>query len=150
MKQAMLWPAAALGLLFCGSAAAQDCELTIEGNDQIMYDKSELVVPAGCDEVTVTMEHVGDLPVEQMGHNWVLTTSSDWEAVAQAGQAQGLENDYLPPNDDRIIAATDMVGGGESTSVTVDVSSLDPDESYTFFCSFPGHYALMNGEFIIQ
>ena len=40
---------------------------------------------------------------------------------------------------------TDMVGGGQSTSVTFSTSSLEQGGDYTFFCSFPGHSALMRG-----
>ena len=39
----------------------------------------------------------------------------------------------------------EMIGGGESTSVTFDVSKLAAGEDYSFFCSFPGHYSLMKG-----
>jgi len=138
------------GLAFGGTAAAKTCELTITGNDQLQYNKSELVVEADCDKVTVTLEHVGKLPVEQMGHNWTLARTADWKALAQAGQGAGLENGYLPPGDDRVIANTDMIGGGETTSVTFDVSKLEKGGDYTFFCSFPGHWAVMNGKLIVK
>ena len=38
-----------------------------------------------------------------------------------------------------------MIGGGESTSVTFDVSKIKDGGPYEFFCSFPGHAALMKG-----
>lgn len=44
-----------------------------------------------------------------------------------------------------MIAATELIGGGESTSVTFSTTSLDPGPGYTFFCPFPGHSALMRG-----
>lgn len=135
---------------FASPVMANDCELTITGNDQMQYDKSELSVPATCDEVTLTLEHAGKLPVDTMGHNWVLTTSADFQSVAQAAMGVGKDKQYIPPNDDRIIAHTDLVGGGESTSVTFDISGLDAGGDYTFFCSFPGHFAVMNGKFIIR
>lgn len=133
-----------------GPAAAQSCELEIESNDQIQYNKDELVVPASCDEVTVTLAHVGKMPVEQMGHNWVLTRTDEYKDVAQKGMRAGLENQYLPQDDDRVIAATDLIGGGESTSVTIDTSSLESGGDYTFFCSFPGHYGVMNGKLVVE
>ena len=49
-----------------------------------------------------------------------------------------------------IIGATAMIGGGEEIVVTVDISGLEPGGDYTYFCSFPGHYVLMNGKFIIE
>lgn len=137
-------------LLVAGPALANTCELEITGNDQIQYNKSTLTVPADCDEVTLTLEHVGQLAVQQMGHNWVLAKTGDWKTLAQSGQAGGLENNYLPAGDSRVIAATDMIGGGESTSVTFDVSGLEAGGDYTFFCSFPGHSAIMNGKLVIE
>jgi azurin len=38
-----------------------------------------------------------------------------------------------------------MVGGGKVDLVTFDASKLKADQSYAFFCSFPGHSALMKG-----
>lgn len=138
------------GLAFAGTAAAKTCELSITGNDQLQYNKSELVVEADCDKVKLTLEHVGEMPVEQMGHNWVLAETGDWKELAQAGQSAGLENDYLPEGDDRVIVHTDMIGGGETTSITFDVSNLEKGGDYTYFCSFPGHWSIMNGKLIIK
>lgn len=141
---------AVLGLGLSAAALAENCELTISGNDQLQFDKSELVVDASCDKVTVTLEHIGRLAKAQMGHNWVLTKSADYQPVAQAGQAAGLDQDYLPADDDRIIAHTDLVGGGETTSVTFDVSELEAGGDYTYFCSFPGHWVVMKGQLIVK
>jgi azurin len=141
---------AAFFLAFAAQASAKTCELEITGNDQIQYDKSKLTVAADCDKVKLTLEHVGKLPVKQMGHNWVLAKTSDWKSIAQTGQGAGLENDYLPKDDERVIVHTDMIGGGQSTSITFDLSGLEKGGDYTFFCSFPGHWALMNGKFVIE
>lgn len=150
MKKALA-AIALLGLAAAsGPAAAESCELEIEGNDRLQFNRKELVVPASCDEVTVTLVHVGEMPVEQMGHNWVLTRTAEYKDVAQKGMRAGLENEYLPRDDDRVIVATDLVGGGESTSVTFDVSVLEPGGDYTYFCSFPGHYGVMNGKLVVE
>ena len=140
---------ALLLLAFAGQAGAQDCEVVIEGNDQIQFVQSELRVSSSCAEVTVTLKHIGMLAANIMGHNWVLTETSDFQAVAQAGQAAGPPN-YVPAGDDRIIATTNVIGGGEETSVTFDMSGLEAGGDYTYFCSFPGHFVLMNGKFIIE
>ena len=60
----------------------------------------------------------------------------------------GWTKDYLPVDDQRIIAHTKVIGGGESASVKFPVSKLTKGGDYTFFCSFPGHYGLMRGKFI--
>ncbi|MDR2128854.1 MAG: azurin, partial [Burkholderiaceae bacterium] len=71
--------------------------------------------------------------------------TADSQAVANDGIAAGAAKDYLKDNDARIIAHTKMLGGGESDSVTFDVAKLSAGESYTYFCTFPGHVALMKG-----
>ena len=42
-------------------------------------------------------------------------------------------------------AHTKIIGGGESDSVTFPVAKLAAADSYTFFCSFPGHSSIMKG-----
>jgi azurin len=128
-------------------AQADPCKLEISGNDQMQYDKHELSAPATCKEITVTLHHTGKLPKEAMGHDWVLVNAADVTAVANAGMGAGLANDYVAPGDKRVLAHTKVVGGGESTSVTFPTSILKPGGTYKYLCTFPGHYALMNGTF---
>ena len=66
-------------------------------------------------------------------------------AIAQAGAPEGLENDFLPKNDERVLAFTPIIGGGESASTTFKTSVLNKNEDYSFFCSFPGHTFMMRG-----
>jgi azurin len=140
----------ALGSLLLGSHAwSQECSLTIEGNDQIQFNKKELRVSKSCKEVTVTLKHVGQLAANVMGHNWVLTATADFQAVATAGQAAGPPN-FLPAGDARILASTSVIGGGQETAVKFDLSKLTAGGDYTFFCSFPGHFVLMNGKLIVE
>lgn len=127
------------------TARAETCDLEIAGNDMMKYDKTELKVPATCTEVKLTLKHSGKLPANVMGHNWVLTKTADAEAVDKAGATQ-KDSDYVAAGDPKVIAHTKVVGGGESTSVTFPVSKLEKGGDYTFFCSFPGHYALMKGK----
>ncbi|SCZ06004.1 azurin [Pseudomonas sp. NFACC37-1] len=81
-----------------------------------------------------------------MGHNWVLSKTSDVHGIATDGITAGSANSFLKTGDSRIIAHTRLIGGGESADVIFNVSELSPDESYTFFCSFPGHSVLMKGQ----
>ncbi len=135
------------GVLFTCIAPvmAATCETTIEGNDAMQYNLKEIVVDQSCQQFTVHLKHVGKLPVAAMGHNWILTKTADYQPVATAGAPAGLANGYMPQNDPRIIAHTKLIGGGESDSVTFDTSKLTAGGDYTFFCSFPGHWALMKG-----
>jgi azurin len=133
------------GSLLAGHAAwGQECALTIEGNDQIQFNKKELKVSKSCKEVSVTLKHTGQLAANVMGHNWVLTKTADYQAVAQAGQGAGPPN-FLPAGDARVLASTNVIGGGQEVTVKFDLSKVPAGGDYTFFCSFPGHFVLMNG-----
>jgi len=128
-------------------AADNVCKLQIAGNDAMQYDKKELDVAADCTQVELTLTHTGKLPAAAMGHNWVLVKTADVTAVANAGMSAGLANNYLTPNDARVIASTKVVGGGQSATVTFPTSKLTKGGDYTFMCTFPGHYVIMKGVF---
>lgn len=140
---------ALVGLLLTGRAWSQECSQTIEANDQIQFNKKEIKVSKSCKEFTLTLKHVGMLAANVMGHNWALSKTGDYQALAQAGQSAGPPN-YLPTGDARVLATTGVIGGGQQASVKVDIAKLTPGGDYTFFCSFPGHFVLMNGKFVIE
>jgi azurin len=138
----------AITLLETVAAAPELCKLEISGNDQLQYDKTELTVPADCTEIEVTLTHTGKQAAQVMGHNWVLVKTADADAVASAGLTAGPKNNHVPPGDKRVIAATSVIGGGETTSVQFSAQQLKKGDSYTYVCTFPGHSATMKGRFI--
>lgn len=140
----------ALLTLLSAQAVLADCTVDITVGDTLKFSKDAIEVKQSCANVTIRLTHSGALPAGAMGHNWVLTRSKDYEAVARAGASSGLSGNFLPADDERVIAATPVIGGGNSTSVTFSLDELDRDADYTFFCSFPGHWAVMNGPFEIS
>jgi azurin len=149
----LMRPAAAAVALLAALAvprfahAVDPCQLEISGNDQMQYDTQTLTVPASCTQVTLTLHHTGKLPREAMGHNWVLVTAAEFNAVANFGTSAGLANDYVQPGDKRVLAHTKTIGGGQTTSVTFPTSALKAGGDYRYLCTFPGHNALMRGTF---
>ncbi len=111
----------------------------------MQYSTQAAEIPKSCKQFTVTLKHVGKLPKSVMGHNWVLSRAADEPGIDADGIQAGLDNNYLKPGDTRVIAHTKIVGGGESDSTTFPAAVLKAGESYVFFCSFPGHVALMKG-----
>jgi azurin len=119
-------------------------EIVIESNDQMKFDLNEIKVKKG-DTIKLTLKHVGQLPKAAMGHNWVLLNAdTDMASFAQAA-IQARDNDYIPA--DGFIIHTDLLGGGEETTIEFEAPEIG---EYTFICSFPGHFALMNGKFIVE
>lgn len=138
-----------LALLAAGGIAAPamaaDCAVTVEGNDQMQFNVKNIEVPKSCKSYTVTLKHVGKMPKSSMGHNMVLTTTADATATAADGMKAGAAADYVKAGDTRVIAHTKVIGGGETTSMTIDVTKLKAGTDYTYFCSFPGHSFIMKG-----
>jgi azurin len=141
---------AAISLLFAGSALAANCSIDLDSNDAMKFDKASVTVSADCPEITIKLTHSGQLPKTAMGHNVVISPSDVWQAAAQDGMKAGVEADYVTAGDARVIAHTTVIGGGEATSVTCPGSALTAGTAYTFYCSFPGHWALMKGELIVD
>lgn len=126
---------------------SNEVSLTIEGNDQMMFNKKEMKVAAGA-EVTLTLKHTGEMPVETMGHNWVLLKQgTDIAKFAGDATTVGLEGDYIPEGTDAVIAHTKTIGGGEETTITFTAPEAG---TYEYICSFPGHWAMMRGNLIVE
>jgi azurin len=135
-------------LLVSRVASADVCKLTISATDQMRFEQQTLQVDAQCTEVEVTLRNSGKLPANIMGHDWVLTKTSDVASVANAGMGAGLANNYQKPGDKRIVAATPIIGGGETSTVRFSTAQLDAGASYSYFCSAPGHFSIMKGRFV--
>jgi len=129
-------------------AVVADCATTIESNDAIQYNADAITVPASCSQFTINLKHMGKLAVTVMGHNLVVSKESDMAAVASDGA--GAAPEFVKADDVRIVAHTKMIGGGESASVTFDVAKIKDGGPFMFFCSFPGHMALMKGSIQVQ
>jgi len=140
---------AGLLLLASGLAYADPCKLALESNDQMQFSVHELVVPNECGEVEVTLRHSGKMSARAMGHDWVLAKDSDVSAIVNAGLAAGPAHGYLPEHDKRIIAATPIVGGGESATIKFATSLLQAGSRYVFFCTSPGHATVMRGRLLV-
>jgi len=149
MKRSHMTLCSALLLFFANSSVLAACTVDIEAGDSLAFNLEVIEIDRACTEVTVNLVHTGRMPAAAMGHNWVLSATADYQSVAMDGMSAGIENHYVPVDDDRVIATTEVIGGGGSTSVTFSIADLDPSGAYTFFCSFPGHWGVMKGEFRI-
>ncbi|THD69490.1 azurin [Robertkochia marina] len=121
-------------------------EVLITGDDLMKYSTKEIRVKAG-EPVTLTLKHIGKLDIKVMGHNWVLLKEGT-DLVGFASKASAaMDNDYIPEGTEDVIVHTKMLGGGESDTVTFDPPAPG---TYQFLCTFPGHFAQMQGTFIVE
>ena len=141
--------AVSLLTLASGQLLAAECKVTVDSTDQMSFNTKAIEIDKSCKTFTVELTHSGNLPKNVMGHNWVLTKTADMQAVATDGIPAGADKGYLKAGDARVLAATKLIGGGESDTISFDGSKLKAGEAYSFFCSFPGHIGLMKGSFTV-
>lgn len=132
------------------AATVANCATTIEGNDAMQYNVGSIAIPRSCTEFKITLNHTGKLPAAAMGHNVVIAAASDIQGIDADGMGAGAAADYIKAGDARVIAHSKLVGGGESASVSFAVGKLQGAGPYAFFCSFPGHSAMMKGSITVQ
>lgn len=126
---------------------SNEATLSIEGDDQMQFNKKEMTVKAGA-TVTLTLKHTGTMAVTAMGHNWVLLKQgTDVATFATAAVEAGVDGDYVPAGTTAVIAHTKTIGGGESTTVEFTAPEAG---TYEYICSFPGHWAMMRGKLIVE
>ena len=108
--------------------------------DQLFFDQEKMPGKAG-DHITVKL--VNSAGAQQ--HNWVLVPAGPARLeIATAGMTAATTG--WVPNDDRIVAHTELINPGESGGVTFQVPS---EGAYEFVCTFPGHSFTMFGAFEI-
>lgn len=125
-----------------GASYAKTCDVAIEGSDSMVYNK-KTIEATGCTELKITLKHSGKLPKAAMGHNIVITSEADMKKTIDAAMKSGPAKDYAAEG---ALAATKLLGGGESDTITVSTSKFKKGTKYKFYCTFPGHSALMNGD----
>lgn len=125
----------------------ESVELVIEGTDQMKYNLSKLEVYEG-QTVKLTLKHAGEMAKEVMGHNWVLLQAGVDMADFATAAMTAVDNDYIPADrSSDIIAYTKTIGGGETVSIEFQAPAKG---NYSFLCTFPGHYGMMNGNFVVK
>lgn len=147
MKQCaqLLVTTGAMCLLQQHAQAAANCDVTVEATDAMTFNTKEISVPKSCKSFTINLKHTGTMSKNIMGHNLVVSKQADEQGVLQDGSKAGVAKSFVKPQDPRVVAATNVIGGGESASASFNPAQLEPAGNYVFFCSFPGHAAVMKG-----
>lgn len=142
MKKLILTLSAACMVL---PALAQEKKLELTGNDQMQYSTKTLEVTAG-EKVTLTFKHIGQLQKVAMGHNVVILKAGTPIPPFATKAMTATTTDYVPADEESkklIVAHTKVIGGGESDTITFTAPTEPGD--YPYLCTFPGHFALMQG-----
>lgn len=124
-------------------------EIKIEGHNNLRFTK-EMIKASPGEKLKITMKTVTNMDKSQMAHNWVLLKQGTDALNFVTKGLQHANNDYIDPDlEDRIIAQTDMLGGGETDSIVFTVP--EKKGTYEYICTFRAHYqAGMKGRLIVQ
>lgn len=121
----------------------------LTGDDAMKYNLTTLDVMAG-DPVTLTMTNAGTLPLEVMGHDFVLLkATADPAAFAQAAMMHKADGYFPASLANEVIAHTKLLGPKQSETIHFTAPSQPGD--YVYLCTFPGHFqAGMKGALIVH
>jgi azurin len=127
------------------AAPVHNIEINATGTlmTNMFYDPDSVVVPAG---VTVKLKLKNLSTDASMPHNWLLVYDGMMEVVANAGLSAGKDAGYVPKISD-VLVASKLLGPLEVTELTFPAP---PPGKYNYVCTYPGHWSIMNGVFIVQ
>lgn len=127
------------------NAAVNSVTVTATGNTmaEMKYDQEIITVKSG---TTIKLKLINTSKDASMPHNWVLVHDGKAEKVATDGINAGKESSYVPNSND-VLIATKLLGPGEETEITFPAP---PAGNYQFVCTYPGHWSIMNGKFIVE
>jgi azurin len=132
-----------------GSSSLAPRTVTLTATDQMRFSVATFSVKPG-ELIRVVLRAVGTQPADRMSHNFILlkSTTDVPRFIMMASLAR--QDEYFPRAlKDEVIAATTLVSGGQTTSVTFKAPVRTGE--YPYVCSFPGHYnSGMQGSIIVR
>jgi len=112
--------------------------INMTGTDNMRFQPSAITAKPG-ERLRIVLKTTSTMPKAAMAHNFVmLKPGADIVKFVNAS-AMARPTFIAPKLKDQVLVASDLAGGGET--VTVEFSAPKAPGKYTFFCSFPGHYA---------
>ncbi len=124
--------------------------IDLQGNDQMKYNVTTINAKPG-ESLHVRLKNVGSMPKMAMSHNFVLLKAGvDPMKFVNDSMMAGLAKNYVADSvTSEVVAHTVMAGPGETVEVTFKAPTKPG--TYTYLCSFPGHYAAgMKGTFVVK
>jgi azurin len=133
-----------------GAAASKGVRtIDIVGTDDMKFSVTTIEAKPG-EQIRVRLMAKGGMPKIAMAHNFVLLAKEANTLKFVNASAMARATDFIPPEMKKdVIAATALAGAGETVEVTFKVPAAAG--TYTYLCSFPGHFqAGMAGKLIVK
>jgi azurin len=129
-------------------AAATPRVVALAATDAMKFDPATIQAKPG-EKLHVVLKPAGTMPKIAMAHNFViLKPGSDYAAFANAS-ATAPPTYLAPALKNQVVTSTPLAGNGEA--VEADFTAPAKPGSYTFICTFPGHFASgMKGVLVVK
>jgi azurin len=123
--------------------------IEIQGTDAMKFSVTSIEAKPG-EQIRVVLKVVGAMPKAAMSHNFVLLAAGANATEFTNKSVMAAATAYIAPDlKAQVLASTGMAGAGETVEVTFKAPAKAG--SYTFLCSFPGHFAAgMRGTLVVK
>ncbi len=127
------------------NAKVTEIILHAQGNSmtEMKFDLAEINVPEGS---TVKIKFINEATDAAMIHNFLLIEEGSADKVAAAGITAGPDKNYIPDLKE-VLYGTKVVNPKEEIEFTIPAPAKG---TYDFICTYPGHYKMMHGKFIVS
>ena len=121
----------------------------IIGSDDMKFNLTTIAARRG-ETLRIRLTSKGAIPKVAMAHNVVvLKLGTDVVMLLKDGAPHRATDFISPAMQDAVLAKTALVGPGETVQVSFTVPAKPG--SYSFICTFPGHYqAGMKGTLVVK
>jgi azurin len=123
--------------------------IQIKGTDDMKFSVPKILAKPG-EELTISLTSVSSQPKTAMAHNFVLLAQGTEVSKFITAASLARKTEHIPAAfAAKILAKTGLAGGGETVKVTFKAPTTPG--TYTYVCSFPGHFTGgMKGELIVK
>jgi azurin len=113
--------------------------IEMQGTDSLKFVPATIQAKPG-ETIRLVLKTISTMPKMAMAHNFVLLTlEADVNAFVNESMRSRATDYIAPKRKGEVLAATGLAGGGETVEVTFTAPAKPG--TYTFVCTFPGHFA---------
>lgn len=128
---------------------AVSCSMELRVDDTLRFYPPTVEVPLTCEQFTILFSHRGRLPKVASPRNWVLTSQATADAVARDAELAGARNHWVKPHDERVLAASSVIGSGETVRIELEPANLAQGSHYTYLSTIPGFSPVLRGKLTV-
>ena len=133
------------GFLALSMSAGEPQTIVIEADDLLRFNMTTIHVKSG-GSMTLVFKNTGKIP--SMQHNFVLLKAGADAARFGNAAMNAKQDEFIPKAfQDQVVVHSRLLQGGQSETLTF---AVPPKGTYSFLCSYPGHFSVSKGTLIVE